>query len=55
MDEQYLIRSGALQGFKELVESYSASPTGLLKEVGISLGELERHETLISFLRCKSC
>lgn len=49
MHEKYLIRSGALQGFKALVESYAGNPTLLLEEVDLSLEMLERHETLISF------
>ena len=50
MHETYLIRSGALQGFNDLVESYYGEPAELLEAVGLSFEALNSKETLISFL-----
>ncbi|WP_394391101.1 AraC family transcriptional regulator [Shewanella woodyi] len=50
MNETYLIRSAALQGFSDLVKSYHGEPAELLEAVGLSFEELNSKETLISFL-----
>lgn len=45
----YLVRSGALIGFPELVELYGHSPSDLLEEVGIPVAALRDSELYLSY------
>ena len=49
MEQEYLIRSGSLQGYAELMTSLQGDTHALLKQVNLCIDDLKTHEKLISF------
>lgn len=49
MKQKYLIRSGALDGYEQLVIRLSGEPEALLSQCGLSLKDLSEPDTMISF------
>jgi AraC-like DNA-binding protein len=47
--QEYLIRSGALDGYEQLVISLNGDPETLLSQCGLSLKDLNAPDTMISF------